>query len=168
MERNLFKNFSHVILCMCTKFHVIWLSGSWVIREQTNTQQMRLICITFGPPAPQLVIFFFDCYHRGRVLNNFPKFMFVPTKKDEELVLIQFYITHIRKKTVLGPRPPMSQIFKIIFTNYRHKSVFSKFPKFHASTYTGRWGISVHSVLYSPYTEKKGFGPPATHEWNFF
>ena len=57
----------------------------------------------------------------------------------------------------MGPGPPTVWILKFLFANYRWESVLSKFPKFHANTYTGSWRISDESVFL--YKKKLHLGP---------
>ena len=88
-----------------------------------------------GPPVSDNFIIFTPLTIAGGYSTTFQSFMLLPTREVGELVLIQIYIAHIRKNTGLGPGPPKSGNYKFFFTNYRHTSVLSKFPKFHASTF---------------------------------
>ena len=65
-------------------------------------------------------------------------FMLLPTREIRKLVIFIFYIGHIRKNSLFGPRAPESVNFKILFAPFRYESVLNNFPKFHASTYMGR------------------------------
>ena len=66
------------------------------------------------PPVSDNFIMFRPLTIDGGYSTTFQNLMLLPTREHEELVLIQIYIAHIRKKTGLGPRPTMSGNFKIL------------------------------------------------------
>ena len=58
-----------------------------------------------GPPVSDIL--FFDCYHRGRILNKFTKFHALTYTGIGDLMMGMFYKAYFRKKKhTFGPPAP--------------------------------------------------------------
>ena len=89
--------------------------------------------------------------------------MLLPIREIGELLILRFYIAHMRKKLHLGPRPPVSVNFNI-FCPATIAGVFSNSSQSFILLTTREIGELVMSqFLYTSYKEKTSFlarGPP--------
>ena len=99
----------------------------------------------------------YSTLNRKRLLNNFPKFH--ASTYTWSWRIHDDSVFNIRKKLLLGPRPPVSVNLNILFTCYNHGSVLINYSEFHASTYTGNMIICDFLFLYSSFKEKLHLGP---------
>ena len=101
------------------------------------------------PPWEWILKFFYATLNRERLLNNFPKFH--ASTYTWSWRIHDDSVFNIRKKLLLGPRPPVSVNLNILFTCYNHGSVLINYSEFHASTYTGNMRICDFLFLYSSF-----------------